>query len=84
MAMPIWDITNLIPKYDGKEKLLNSFIKKIDRLWTYVTKLEETDREQFLLVLQIRLKGRASEAVQENAFEDWEVVKIDLINKITS
>lgn len=84
MAMPIRDITNLIPKYDGKEKLLNSFIKKIDRLWTYVTKLEETDRELFLLVLQIRLKGRASEAVQENAFEDWEVVKIDLINKITS
>lgn len=84
MAMPIRDITNLIPKYDGKEKLLDSFIKKIDRLWTYVTKLEETDREQFLLVLQIRLKGRASEAVQENAFEDWEVVKIDLINKITS
>lgn len=83
MAMAIRDVIKLIPEYDGKEKGLDSFIKKIDRLWAHITDLEDADRAQFLLVLQIKLTDKAAEAVQDNAFADWEAVKTDLIEKIT-
>lgn len=83
MAMAIRDVTKLIPEYDGKEKALDSFIKKIDRLWAAIAELEDQDRSQFLLVLQIKLTDKAAEAVQDNAFEDWEAVKTDLVEKIT-
>lgn len=83
MAMPIRDVTKLIPGYDGKEKMLDSFIKKIDRLWTHIAELEEAEKAQFLLVLHIKLTNKAAEAVQNNTFEDWETVRTALIEKIT-
>lgn len=83
MAMPIRDVTRLIPEYDGKEKTLDSFIKKIDKLWTYIAEFDDNDRTQFLLVLQLKLVDKAAEAVQDNEFEDWEAVKTDLIEHIT-
>lgn len=48
MAMPIRDIMNLIPTYDGNEKALDSFIKKIDRLWEHIADFDENDKNQFL------------------------------------
>lgn len=81
--MQIRDVTKLIPEYDGKEKALDSFIKKLDKLWTYIAAFDENDKTQFLLVLQLKLIDKAAEAVQNNDFNDWEAVKADLIAKIT-
>lgn len=83
MAMPIRDVTKLIPEYNGKESSLDSFIKKIDKLWNYIAEFEENDRTQFLLVLQLKLIEKAAEAVQDNDFDTWEAVKTDLIEHIT-
>lgn len=83
MAMPIRDVTKLIPEYDGKEKALDSFIKKIDKLWNYIEEFEANDRTQFLLVLQLKLVDKAAEAVQDNNFDDWDSVKADLMEHIT-
>lgn len=83
MAMPIRDVTKLIPEYDGKEKALDSFIKKIDKLWNYIEDFEANDRTQFLLVLQLKLVDKAAEAVQDNNFEEWDSVKADLMEHIT-
>lgn len=82
MAMPIRDVTKLIPEYDGEEKALDSFIKKIDKLWNYIEEFEANDRTQFLLVLQLRLVDKAAEAVQDNNLEDWDGVKADLIEHL--
>lgn len=67
----------------GKKKTLDSFIKKIDKLWNYIAEFDENDRTQFLLVLQLKLTEKAAEAVQDNQFEDWEEVKTDLRQHIT-
>lgn len=83
MSMPIRDVTKLIPEYDGKEKAMNSFIKKIDKLWLSIAALNDQEKGQFLLVLQIKLTDKAAEAVQDNAFANWEAVKADLIEHIT-
>lgn len=83
MAMPIRDIIKLIPEYDDKEKTLDSFIKKIDRLWNYTAEFDENDRNQFLLVLQVKLTEKAAEAIQDNPFEEWDAVKADLMQHIT-
>lgn len=83
MAMQIRDVTKLIPEYDGNEKTLDSFIKKIDKLWSYIAEFDENDRIQFLLVLQLKLIDKAADAVQQNEFNDWEEVKNDLIERIT-
>lgn len=83
MAMSIRDVTSLIPEYNGNEKSLDSFIKKIDKLWAYITEFEDDDKTQFLLVLQLRLVEKAAEAVQNNEFETWDAVKADLIERIT-
>lgn len=78
MAMSIREITKLLPEYNGKEKTLDSFIKKIDKLWNYIAEFDENDRTQFLLVLQLKLTEKAAEAVQENEFKNWEPIKNDL------
>lgn len=83
MAMPIRDVTKLIPEYNGKEKSLDSFVKKIDKLWTYIADFNDNDRTQFLLVLQLKLVDKAAEAVQDNDFDTWDAVKADLIEHIT-
>lgn len=83
MAMPIRDITKLIPEYDGEEKGLDSFVKKINKLWDYIADFEVNERAQFLLVLQLKLTKKAAEAVQNNAFDDWASIRTDLVTKIT-
>lgn len=81
--MPIRDVTKLIPKYSGKEKGLDSFIKKIDKLWTHIADFPENEHTQFLLVLQLKLTEKAADAVQDNEFDNWDAVKADLIEHIT-
>lgn len=83
MAIPIRDITKLIPEYNGKEKGLDSFIKKIDRLWAHIADVPDNERTQFLLVLQLKLTEKAADAVQDNEFDNWDAVKADLIEHIT-
>lgn len=81
--MEMRDIVKLVPEYDGKEKFLDTFIKKIDRLWEYIADNEDADKNQLLLVLQVKLVGKAAEAVQDNEFQNWQSVKEALIAKIT-
>lgn len=81
--MEMRDIVKLIPEYDGKEKTLDTFIKKIDKLWGYIADNDDADKNQLLLVLQLKLVGKAAEAVQDNEFVNWQSVKEALINKIT-
>lgn len=83
MAMAIRDITKLIPEYKGDEKGLDIFIKKVNKLWTHIAEYEENDKNQFLLVLQLKLTDKAAEAVQNNEFDDWDNVKEALIEHIT-
>lgn len=83
MAMPIREITRLIPEYDGAEKNLDIFVIKINRLWLHIAEYEDGDKNQFMLVLQLKLTDKAAEAVQNNEFEDWENVRDELIENIT-
>lgn len=82
MAMPIRDITKLIPEFDGNEKTLDTFIKKINRLWDHIVDYEDNDKNQFMLVLQLKLVGKAAEAVQDNEFETWDDVRTNLRENI--
>lgn len=83
MAMPIRDLTKLIPEYDGAEKNLDIFIKKVNKLWLHIAEYDDNDKNQFLLVLQLKLTDKAAEAVQNNEFNNWENVRDELIEHIT-
>lgn len=83
MAMPIRDITKLIPEFNGEEKNLDIFVKKVNRLWTHIDLYPQNEKNQFLLVLQLKLTDKAAEAVQNNAFENWDNVRESLIENLT-
>lgn len=83
MAMPIRDITKLIPEYDGAEKNLDIFVKKVNKLWQHIAEYEDHDKNQFMLVLQLKLTDKAAEAVQNNEFLEWDNVREELIEHIT-
>lgn len=82
-AMPIREITKLIPEYNGEEKGLDIFVKKVNKLWLHIAGYEDGDKSQFLLVLQLKLTDKAAEAVQNNEFLDWENVREELVELIT-
>lgn len=83
MALEMRDIIKLIPEYNGEEKSLDTFIRKINKLWEFLQNMEENDRVQFLLVLQLKLVKKAADAVQDNNFDDWDSVRQNLIEYIT-
>lgn len=82
MVIPIKDITDLIKEYKGEEKDLNTFIKNIDKLWTHIGAYEEADKARFLLVLQIKLIGKAADATKDVTFNNWTDVKKALKDNI--
>lgn len=82
MATPIKDITDLIKEYKGEAKYLNGFLKNIDKLWNHIATHEVADKNRFLLVLQLKLSGKAAEAIKDVEFANWEVVKTALKNHI--
>lgn len=53
-GMDIQGLVKLVPEYNGDEKTLDSFVKKINTLWQQVA---IDDRNQLLLVLQLKLTG---------------------------
>lgn len=82
MPIPIKDITDLIKEYKGEAKELNSFIKNIDRLWTYIDAYDIADKERFLLVLQLKLIDKAADATKNVTFQNWQHVKQALKDNI--
>lgn len=80
--MTIKEVTDLIPHYAGEENKLNGFIKNIDRLWTHIHDYSEADKSRFLLVLQLRLTEKATEATKNANFQSWDDVKAALKRNI--
>lgn len=78
-TMDIRNWTRLVPEYNGEEKTLDAFIKKINMIWTHI---EVNDRAQFLLILQLKLTDKAAEAVQDNEYETWPEVRQALTDHI--
>lgn len=82
MVIPIKDITDLIKEYKGEEKDLNTFIKNIDRLWAHINAYEQTDKDRFMLVLQLKLVDKAADATKNVDFNVWADVKKALKDNI--
>lgn len=75
MVIPIKDITDLIKEYKGEEKDLNSFIKNIDKLWGHIADYEQTDKDRFMLVIQLKLTDKAADATKKEDFKEWTAVR---------
>lgn len=75
-------MTDLIREYDGNEKELRTFIRNIDRLWNYIDDYPIREKNQFMLILQLKLTGKAAEATKDEDFNFWEETKRALTENI--
>lgn len=79
MALTIKEITDLIEEFDGEEKTLNLYIRNMEKLERMVA---VNDMPRFLLVVQLKLKKKAAEAVNNIDPENFEDIKKALIDHI--
>lgn len=64
-AMSIKDVTDLIKEFNGEKKTLVTFTKNISKLWEFIEEYSENDKNRFLLVLRLKLPGKAADAIKK-------------------
>ena len=82
MAFNLKELVNLIPNFEGKSEELEGFLSIVDCLYTEVA---EADKAKFVLFTKVKFRGKALEAIQENAtVRDWPTLRKLLKEKLKS